>query len=197
MSYRLASSPLKTSYGHFEMSCFNWEDHEDENILGLTVPWGSSVPLVRMQSACFTAEIFRSTDCDCHEQLETSLDLIQQSGGLFIYLLQDGRGAGIYPKTRALELGSTKGLDTADAYDFLGISRDPRIYHKAVMVLRHFGVAKLKLPTNNPRKISGLEREGIQVIRMPLEIEPTEDSLQYLRTKKTKMGHMLGNIAGG
>jgi GTP cyclohydrolase II len=159
--------------------------------LCVRVPGASSAPLVRLQSACFTAEIFRSTDCDCHEQLEASLVAVHNEGGFVVYLLQDGRGAGIFPKVKALNLFATKGIDTADAYDKLGIERDPRDYCRAAEVLRHFGVRQLRLLTNNPRKVSGLEAYGLEVSRVPLEIEATSHSRNYLLTKKTKLGHLL------
>ncbi len=185
---------IKTLYGEFEFFCFNWGEHEDENILCLRVPNNNEAPLVRLQSACFTAEIFRSTDCDCHEQLETSLQMIQKQGGNLIYLLQDGRGAGIFSKVKALQLGFSHGLDTAEAYSHLGLSLDPRSYDQAAEVLEHFGISRVRLLTDNPRKIRGLESKGIVVERVPLEILPTDDSIDYLRTKKIKMGHLLDGI---
>jgi GTP cyclohydrolase II len=146
---------------------------------------------VRVQSACYTAEIFRSQDCDCHEQLVSSLHLITRKGGLLIYMLCDGRGAGLYNKVLGLELTRTQGLDTADAYRKLGIELDPRRYARAAQVISHLGIGAVSLLTNNPRKCHGLEAEGIAVKRVPLEILATSSSRQYLRAKAHKLGHQL------
>ena len=196
----IAKTPLTTIFGTFEFICFSWGEHEDQSVLCLTVPpKDERIPLVRLQSACFTAEIFRSNDCDCHEQLETALRLIQEQGGALIDLLQDGRGAGIFQKTLALGLLANEGLDTADAYDRLGIPRDPRTYDRTAAVLSHLGHSAVRLLTNNPRKVAGLEAAGIGVSRVPLEVPPTADSLPYLATKRNKMGHLLhlGNHESG
>ena len=149
------------------------------------------MPLVRIQSACFTAEIFRSKDCDCHEQLETSMRKINEEGGLFIYLLQDGRGAGIFNKIKGLRLGETEGLNTAEAYDKLNLNRDPRKYYQLRDVVDYFKLKEVKLLTNNPRKVQGLEELGVKVVRIPLEIEPTQFSEPYLKTKKKELGHLF------
>jgi GTP cyclohydrolase II len=106
-------------------------------------------------------------------------------------MLCDGRGAGLYQKVLGLELGRTEGLDTSDAYRALDLEQDPRTYERVWTVLAHFGINKVHLLTNNPRKVSGLEQGGIEVIRVPLEISPTPGSHPYLLTKKLKMGHML------
>jgi GTP cyclohydrolase II len=182
---------INSIYGDFDFFCFNFGLHEDENILCLKSPTNAEFPLIRIQSACFTAEIFRSKDCDCHEQLETSLIRINNEGGYLFYLLKDGRGAGIFDKIKGLKLGQTHGLDTADAYTHLGIPLDPRKYDILKEVFNHFNIKKAKLLTNNPRKIEGLVKNGINVIREPLEIEPTDFSKSYLSTKKNKFGHLF------
>jgi GTP cyclohydrolase II len=194
MEYRIENCSINTVYGDFKFYCFNFGDHEDENVLCLVDRKNSdSIPLLRIQSACFTAEIFRSTDCDCHEQLVESLNGIHEyNNGLLIYLLRDGRGAGIFNKVKGLKLGEDKKLDTADAYDYLGINRDPRKYLNVVEILKYFSINEVKLLTNNPRKISGLTEQGIKVEHVPLIINPTEKSYNYLKTKNDKMGHMLG-----
>lgn len=189
--YRVARCNLKTIYGAFDLYCFSWGSHEDNNVLCLRAKVLCEPPLVRVQSACFTGEIFRSTDCDCHEQLERSLLGIQEQGGYFIYLLRDGRGAGIYQKVRALRLYDTDHIDTADAYESLGIDKDPRDYRRVAEVLRYFRVTRIRLLTNNPRKVQGIERYGIGVERLPLLVEPTPDSYPYLKAKQEKLGHLL------
>ena len=189
--FKVSNTILETRFGNFEFYCFSWGEHEEDNILCEKKTWTNEPVLVRIQSACYTAEIFRSLDCDCHEQLEESLRKISEEGGLFIYMLCDGRGAGLYKKVLGLELGRTKGLDTSDAYKELGLQQDPRTYERVVEVLKFFKVPSVRLLTNNPRKVEGLEKYGIKVIREPIEIPPTEQSLPYLSTKKNKMGHLL------
>jgi GTP cyclohydrolase II len=192
----VASTKLSTKHGDFDFHCFAWSSHEEDNVLCLSKPQQSTEPvLCRVQSACYTAEIFQSLDCDCHEQLHSSLAQIQEQGGLLIYLLCDGRGAGLFTKTLGLELGRTAGLDTSEAYARLGVPQDPREYSRAAHVLSHFGIAHVRLLTNNPRKLEGLQGYGVRVDRASLEIKATPDSAPYLETKAKKMGHMLAQFA--
>ncbi len=194
-SYQVARTPLQTAFGAFDFHCFSWGDHEEDDILCQhKTPYNHGVPLVRVQSACYTAEIFRSTDCDCHAQLAQSLRRIQAEGGLLIYMLCDGRGAGLLNKVRGLTLGHSQGFDTSEAYRHLGLEQDPRTYDRVVEVLRHFDVQRLKLLTNNPRKVGGLAAGGLAVEREPLEVGSTEASRPYLQTKAQKMGHMLSEF---
>src|SRR5882724_11022919 len=139
-----SNTVLQTRFGTFEFWCFSWGRHEEDNILCLRKPVEIKSMLVRIQSACYTAEIFRSLDCDCHEQLETSLKKISAEGGLLIYMLCDGRGAGLYKKVQGLELGRTHGLDTSDAYRALGLEQDPRSYVRAIEILRYFGITSVR-----------------------------------------------------
>jgi GTP cyclohydrolase II len=192
-----AVSPLKTAYGFARLHCYSFGPHEEDNILCVEAGDFRHSGLVRVQSACYTAEIFRSTDCDCHEQLHKSLTLIHERGGLVVYMIADGRGAGLLTKVRGLALGASEGLDTFDAYHRLGVSPDPRSYDNVVGVLRDLGVSELRLLTNNPRKIAGLEAGGLRVIREPLEIASTLDSEPYLRSKREKFGHLLAGFGGG
>ncbi|WP_370539565.1 GTP cyclohydrolase II [Achromobacter sp. UMC71] len=192
IEYKVASTQLKTAYGTFDFQCFSWGPHEEDNVLCLSNLSNSpSPPICRLQSACYTAEIFRSLDCDCHEQLQSSLEHIAKGGGLLIYMLCDGRGAGLFTKTLGLELGRIEGLDTSDAYARLGVPQDPREYSRAAAVLRHLDIPRVRLLTNNPRKIAGLRDHGIEVQREALEICATTDSAEYLRTKAQKMGHLI------
>jgi GTP cyclohydrolase II len=190
----IARTELETRFGTFEFFCFTWGPHEEDNILVEVKRPFTGAPLVRVQSACYTAEIFRSLDCDCHEQLETSLKTIATEGGVLIYMLADGRGAGLQVKVKGLELGRTAGLDTADAYARLGVPPDPREYERAAYILKYLGISSLRLLTNNPRKVDGLTAAGLKVSRAPLEIQPTEGSRPYLATKKRKMGHLLTKV---
>jgi GTP cyclohydrolase II len=190
-NFEVSSTKIHTQYGEFDLYCFTFGDHEEDNLLCLVSGRPGDRPIVRVQSACYTAEIFRSTDCDCHEQLTRSLEIISEGSGILIYMLCDGRGAGLQTKIQGLELGRTEGLDTAEAYDALGVERDPREYNRVSNVLDYLEVDSVRLLTNNPRKVEGLEKKDIEVEREPLEIAATEKSKQYLETKASKMGHML------
>jgi GTP cyclohydrolase II len=192
--FQTTNTILETHYGVFDLYCFSWSQHEEDNLLCLVKGPVSKQPLVRIQSACYTAEIFRSLDCDCHEQLEESLKQIQIATGILVYMLCDGRGAGLFKKIQGLELGRTKGLDTSAAYSELGLAQDPRDYARVAQVLRWFKVDSIRLLTNNPRKASGLEAHGICVTRQPIEIPSTSHSYPYLRTKAIKMGHLLAEF---
>lgn len=187
----VAASPLRTRHGNFDLHVFSWSENEQDNVLAMVSQPLGTTPLVRIQSACYTGEIFESLDCDCHWQLETSLSRISSAGGVFIYMLCDGRGAGLLTKIRGMNLMATKGIDTADAYKELGSPLDPRSYERAAFVLRYFGIHECKLLTNNPRKVGGLEAEGIRVTRLALESEPTEENESYLRSKALKLGHKM------
>jgi GTP cyclohydrolase II len=190
-SPEIAQTPLNTKYGSFTLYVFSWSENEQDNVLVLATDERATRPLVRVQSACYTGEIFESLDCDCHWQLETSLRAIKNEGGIFIYMLRDGRGAGLLAKIRGMNLTYTRGIDTAEAYSELRIPPDPRSYDQAAFVLKHFGIATLRLLTNNPRKVRGLERAGFEVERVPLESEPTETNRAYLESKAQKLGHMM------
>ncbi len=192
--FEVEKTKLNTKYGVYNFYCFSWGKHEEDNILVLENKSDSHTPLVRVQSACYTAEIFRSLDCDCHARLSTSQKLISKEGGLLIYMLVDGRGAGLLNKIKGMELGFTHNLDTSEAYKFLGLEQDPREYDRVYDILSYFKIKKIKLLTNNPRKVSKLENIGISVTRIPLEIRSTNESKPYLKTKASKMGHMLSEF---
>ena len=194
-SYKVESTVIKTKFGEFDFYCFNWGDHEEDNILVLKNDKHDDIPLVRVQSACYTAEIFRSLDCDCHAQLSKSQRVISEHGGFLIYMLCDGRGAGLLNKIKGMDLGITQGMDTSDAYHHLGLDQDPRDYQRVFEVLSYFNQTNIKLLTNNPRKVIGVESSGITVVREPLEIVSTKESEPYLKTKATKMGHMLSEFS--
>jgi GTP cyclohydrolase II len=191
MTFEHAETPIQSAYGSSTLHCFSWGPHEEENILVISTGDFEERPLVRVQSACYTAEIFRSTDCDCHGQLDQSLQAIHREGGAVIYMLCDGRGAGLLTKVRSLALGHERGLDTVEAYRHLGSELDPRRYDKVAEVLKALGISELRLLTNNPRKLDALREAGIAVERVPLEIEPTQESLPYLAAKRDKLHHLL------
>ena len=192
--YQVEKTHINTSFGEFDFYCFSWGDHEEDNVLVLVNPNYDSVPLVRVQSACYTAEIFRSLDCDCHAQLSESQKKIAEYGGYLIYMLGHGRGAGLLNKVKGMELGLTHGLDTSDAYHHLGLEQDPREYTRVVQILEQFSVTEIRLLTNNPRKVEGIRSSKIAVHRESLEIPSTPQSAPYLETKANKMGHMLSEF---
>ncbi|PPL04274.1 GTP cyclohydrolase II RibA [Parapedobacter indicus] len=189
--YKVSQCELNTHYGVFDFFCFNYGNCENDNVLVIKSKKDVEIPTIRIQSACFTSEIFRSKDCDCHEQLESSLEIINKDGGLLVYLLQDGRGAGIFLKVQGMHLSQKKNLNTAEAYDKLQISRDPRQYDRVIGILNYFKITNINLLTNNPRKINGITKSGIVVNRVPLEIEPTQHSVEYLKSKKKELGHLF------
>jgi GTP cyclohydrolase II len=193
-SPQIAYAPLNTVYGDFKLYVFSWSQNEQDNILVLERKTASHLPLVRIQSACYTGEIFGSTDCDCHWQLETALKRIHSRGGYFIYMLQDGRGAGLLTKIRGMHMTAVDGIDTADAYAAQGVSADPRDYDRPAWILKYFKIDSLELLTNNPRKIKGLTENGIKVRRVEHESVPTERNRDYLSAKKSKLGHLFKNV---
>lgn len=185
---------LDTVYGSFDFRCFSWGSHEEDNLLCLSSTPIPEVPLVRVQSACYTAEIFRSKDCDCREQLEEAQRRIGEEGGVLIYMLCDGRGAGLLKKVHGLELGRSEGMNTSEAYREMGLEQDPREYTRVAWILEHLGIKSVRLLTNNPRKVAGLETAGLKVTREPLEIAATEASRAYLEAKRDHMGHLLEGL---
>ncbi|HEX2226069.1 MAG TPA: GTP cyclohydrolase II [Candidatus Binatia bacterium] len=153
--------------------------------------------LVRLHSECLTGDVFGSERCDCGDQIRQSLKLIDEQGhGVLVYMHQEGRGIGLTNKIKAYAL-QDQGRDTVEANLELGFKEDLRDYGVGAQMLRDLGVRRMKLLTNNPRKISGLEGYGLEVIeRVPLEIPPIANNLQYLRTKQRKLGHLFSNLDG-
>jgi len=148
--------------------------------------------LVRVHSECLTGDVFGSGRCDCGSQLATAMTLIEQAGkGALIYLRQEGRGIGLANKLHAYAL-QEKGLDTVEANESLGLPVDKRDYGIGSQILRDLGLRKIRILTNNPRKIYGIEGYGLQIVEaVPIRIEPGEFNKKYLETKKKKLGHKL------
>lgn len=151
--------------------------------------------LVRVHSQCLTGDVFGSYRCDCGEQLKKSMEMIEQEGtGVLLYLYQEGRGIGIVNKLKAYAL-QDEGKDTVQANEALGFKPDLRDYGIGAQILRKLGLGKIRIMTNNPRKIVGLEGYGLQLVeRVPIEVQAKKDNLKYLRTKQEKMGHIFQNI---
>ena len=151
--------------------------------------------LVRVHSQCLTGDVFGSYRCDCGEQLNKSMEMIEQEGtGVLLYLYQEGRGIGIVNKLKAYAL-QDEGKDTVQANEALGFKPDLRDYGIGAQILRKLGLGKIRIMTNNPRKIVGLEGYGLKLVeRVPIEVQAKKDNLKYLRTKQKKLGHMFQNI---
>jgi 3,4-dihydroxy 2-butanone 4-phosphate synthase/GTP cyclohydrolase II len=151
--------------------------------------------LVRVHSQCLTGDVFGSYRCDCGEQLKKSMEMIEKEGtGVLLYLYQEGRGIGIINKLKAYSL-QDEGQDTVQANEALGFKPDLRDYGIGAQILRKLGLGKIRIMTNNPRKIVGLEGYGLQLVeRVPIEVQAKKNNLKYLRTKQEKMGHIFQNI---
>ncbi|RUR10843.1 3,4-dihydroxy-2-butanone-4-phosphate synthase [Legionella sp. km772] len=184
--------PLQ-NHGSFTMTVFENDLDDREHFVLIKEPVSpNKVPLIRIHSECITGDVFKSCKCDCGKQLEQSLALIAEEGGVLIYLRQEGRGIGLGNKLKAYSLQETLGLDTVDANLKLGLPADNRNYAIAYQILKHLGIDAIRLLTNNPRKIKAIEQFGIQVIeRVALEMESTQENHNYLKTKKEKLGHLL------
>ena len=192
-----AEVELPTRYGLFRMYAYaNSVDNAVHVALVKGEIKADSPALVRVHSECMTGDLFHSLRCDCGEQMEAALKTIEEFGsGVFLYMRQEGRGIGLVNKMKAYRL-QDQGCDTVEANQKLGFPADLREYGIGAQILRDVGVRKMKLMTNNPRKIVGLEGYGIEVVdRMPLEIRPNVRNLRYLKAKKSRMGHMLENLA--
>ncbi len=191
----VADADFPCEFGHFRIHGFEgWhgEAREEAVVLVMGDPQAAP-PLVRIHSQCFTGDVFHSLRCDCRAQLELALESIAAEGrGLVIYEMKEGRGIGLMNKLRAYSLQDA-GADTVEANERLGFEPDLREYELPAAILRDFGVAAVRLLTNNPDKIAALERAGIAVTeRVPCQPKPlTHHAARYLKTKKKRMGHLL------
>jgi 3,4-dihydroxy 2-butanone 4-phosphate synthase/GTP cyclohydrolase II len=184
---------LPTKYGHFELIPFQEKLSGLEHIALIKGNIASSdAILTRIHSACATGDLFGSLKCDCGEQLIQAMKIIERNGnGLIVYLQQEGRGIGLMNKMKAYKLQEC-GMDTIEANLHLGFASDEREYKIGAEILNSLGINKVKLLTNNPDKIIGLEQNGIQVVkRISLVIKPNKFNNNYLNTKETRMGHLL------
>jgi 3,4-dihydroxy 2-butanone 4-phosphate synthase / GTP cyclohydrolase II len=193
---RLATAKLPTEWGDFRLIVYG-SDIEPHNHAALVKGdvEGKENVLVRVHSECFTGDVLGSLRCDCRSQLHLAMEKIEEEGeGVLLYMRQEGRGIGLVNKIRAYEL-QEQGMDTVEANTCLGFQPDERDYGLGAQILADLGLSTIRVMTNNPKKLIGLGSFGLKIVeRVPLEVPPHEINLQYLKTKKDKMGRLLKEV---
>ena len=191
---RAASALIPSRYGgDFRLTVYENDVDDSKHVAMVKGEIGpEDNVLVRVHSECLTGDVFGSERCDCGDQLHTAMEMVEKEGkGVIVYMHQEGRGIGLVNKIKAYEL-QEKGRDTVEANLELGFKPDLRDYGIGAQILVDLGVKKMRLMTNNPKKVVGLEGYGIAITdRVPIVIQPTENNIRYLKTKKKKMGHLL------
>jgi 3,4-dihydroxy 2-butanone 4-phosphate synthase/GTP cyclohydrolase II len=190
----VAEARLPTERGLFRMVAFEGTAEPGEHIALVMGTWEPDEPvLVRIHSECLTGEVFGSLRCDCGAQMNEALNMITQEGkGVFLYMRQEGRGIGLHNKVKAYSLQDT-GMDTVEANHSLGFAADMRHYGMGAQMLLELGVRKVRLLTNSPRKMVGLSGYGLELVsREPIDVKVGPESMEYMRAKRTRMGHMIG-----
>ncbi len=190
---KAAETVLPTAYGEFRAVAFVNDIDEYEHLALIKGDIDPETPtLVRVHSQCLTGDVLGSYRCDCGEQLQTAMEMVQKEGlGVILYMQQEGRGIGLANKLRAYAL-QDEGRDTVEANEELGFEADLRDYGVGAQILASLGVKKMKLMTNNPKKIIGLEGYGLEMVkRVPLESKPRPENIKYLMTKCQKLGHLM------
>lgn len=184
---------MPTHYGNFELVAFKEKNSSNEHMALIKGTWQPGEPvLVRVHSSCFTGDILGSLRCDCGEQLHQAMEMVEKEGrGAILYMNQEGRGIGLLNKLKAYKL-QEEGMDTVEANLHLGFSMDQRDYGVGAQMLRHIGITKLRLMTNNPKKRVGLIGYGLEIVEnVPIESCPNPHNEKYLQTKRDKMGHEI------
>ncbi len=193
---RVATAKLPTEYGEFRVHAFDSLVDKRTHVALVCgdIADGQHV-LIRVHSQCLTGDVLHSVRCDCGAQLDTAMQRIAAEGrGVLLYLNQEGRGIGLGNKIRAYEL-QDEGFDTVEANERLGFKADQRDYGMGVQILRELGVRSMRLLSNNPRKLVGIEGYGLSVSEwLPLEIPASDSTRRYLKTKKDKLGHRLSSV---
>jgi 3,4-dihydroxy 2-butanone 4-phosphate synthase/GTP cyclohydrolase II len=199
MVARLVKTGLPSKYGNFELYLYKslLTGHHHVALVKGDPARAEKPPLVRVHSQCLTGDIFGSLRCDCGEQLGAALRMIEEEGeGVFLYMRQEGRNIGLANKIKAYAL-QDGGLDTVQANEELGFPADPRDYGIGAEILADLGLSRIRLLTNNPKKIVGLEAYGLEVVeRVPIEVCPNPNNVKYLSAKRAKLGHVIENLPG-
>jgi len=184
---------MPTKYGHFKLVAFQEKNSTNEHLALMKGTWNPGHPvLVRVHSSCFTGDILGSMRCDCGEQLHSAMQQVEKEGkGVILYMNQEGRGIGLVNKLKAYRL-QEQGMDTVEANLHLGFPMDKRDYGVGAQILRHLGIKKLRLISNNPRKRAGLSGYGLEIVdTVPIEIKSNPHNEKYLKTKRDKLGHQI------
>lgn len=194
---RVAEARLPSKYGEFKIVAYRSAVEPGEHIALTIGNWEPDQPVMtRIHSECLTGDVFGSLRCDCGEQIELAMRMLGKEGtGAFLYMRQEGRGIGLHNKIKAYSLQDT-GLDTIEANEKLGFESDLRHYGIGAQMLLDLGIRKIRLLTNNPKKVVGLSGFGLEIVdRVEVEVPPNDENLAYLQTKRAKMGHILGSCS--
>jgi 3,4-dihydroxy 2-butanone 4-phosphate synthase/GTP cyclohydrolase II len=190
---RIVSTKLPSRYGAFVAHLYRSVTDNKEHVALVKGQISAETPtLVRVHSECLTGDVFGSLRCDCHDQLVAAMRKVEKEGsGVVLYMRQEGRGIGLVNKLRAYKL-QDEGMDTVEANERLGFRPDLRDYGIGAQILRDLGVGKMRLMTNNPKKVVGLHGYGLEIVeRVALEVDPNENNMKYLATKRDKLGHLI------
>ena len=184
---------MPTKHGHFKLHVFTQNLTGEQHLALIKGSWQPEEPvMVRVHSSCFTGDILHSLRCDCGEQLQAAMEMVEAEGkGVVLYMNQEGRGIGLFNKLKAYKL-QEEGKDTVEANLALGFKNDERDYGIGAQILRHLSISKIKLLSNNPRKRAGLLGYGLEIVEViPIEIAPNSHNERYLTTKRDKLGHNI------